>query len=191
MTEPRRSAYTRRPAAEGLVAAVVGVLLLVILLQLSASRCGSSRDDRGRAAPGAARSTSTRPVVPRHSASASGQPSPSARQVGPSGTESIGADRSSSPAPGAGASGSPSPAPAGPPPGSTGTPASVPAGSGSAPAGTGPTPTGAPRTGGGSGLGMRNPTLVVAGILMVFAAAALVLFRARPLTLDSDDSGIS
>lgn len=189
MTEPRRSAYTRRPAAEGLVAAVVGVLLLVILLQLSASRCGSSRDDRGRAAPGAARSTSTRPVVPRHSASASGQPSPSARQVSPSGTESIGADRSSSPAPGAGAGGSPSPA--GAPPGSTGTPASVPAGSGSAPAGTGPTPTGAPRTGGGSGLGMRNPTLVVAGILMVFAAAALVLFRARPLTLDSDDSGIS
>ncbi|MER7282961.1 hypothetical protein ABT369_51895, partial [Dactylosporangium sp. NPDC000244] len=45
-----------------------------------------------------------------------------------------------------------------------------------------PAPSGAPHTGGGDGLGMRNPLLAGAGIVLLLAAAALVVFRPRPAT---------
>ncbi|WP_327010257.1 hypothetical protein OHA72_25210 [Dactylosporangium sp. NBC_01737] len=42
------------------------------------------------------------------------------------------------------------------------------------------TPSGAPGTGGGGGLGMRDPLLAGTGIALLLAAAALVVFRLRP-----------
>jgi hypothetical protein len=38
---------------------------------------------------------------------------------------------------------------------------------------------------------MRNPLLVVAGILLLFAGAALVLFRAWSPTSAPDDNGMA
>jgi hypothetical protein len=38
---------------------------------------------------------------------------------------------------------------------------------------------------------MRNSVLVVVGILLLFAAAALALFRAWPPICDPDDNGIA
>jgi len=43
-------------------------------------------------------------------------------------------------------------------------------------------PSGAPHTGGGGGLGMRSPALAGAGIVLLLAATALVVFRRRPQT---------
>jgi hypothetical protein len=53
-------------------------------------------------------------------------------------------------------------------------------GAGMSPSGGAPTPTGAPRTGGGSGPGVRNPVLLATGIVLLLAAGVLVLVRIGP-----------
>src|SRR6266487_4757661 len=179
---PARRLSPESPVAVGSV--VAGAVVLIILLLLLPPYFSSNDGGNRNVAPGPARSTSANPELPSASSPANRQPLPSARPEGPASpagsppatrVEPSGSARPRSTGPGSTATPGSTAAP-----GSTATPTSAPTLEGPTWAGAGPTPIGAPRTGGGSGPGMRSPLLLAAGILLVVAAAALVLFRAWP-----------
>lgn len=194
MSGPSGPAHARRPPAASRVAALVGaIVLILVLLLLLAYFLGNSRNSNS-GAPGAKRPTAGAPGASRSASKSPSPPGPSERletpPLIPTGT--------------AGAGGSESGRPGEIGPGTTGIPTSAPTGTGTGSSGTGgprqptastsgqagaslsrqpearPTPSGAPHTGGGSGPGVRSPFLLAAGILLLFAAGALLLLRVWP-----------
>ncbi len=201
MSGPLRPAHARRPSTGSRVAVLVGAVVLILLLMLLVTYCVANRGGRDNGAPGSARSASATPVKPGPSSAAkppvgkspplAGKSPPLATHseslVSPGGSAGAGAGVPGSVRPGDTPPGSARPGATGPSgsiaaigPGGSATTTSTPRDEGPAQPGAAPTPSGAPGTGGGSGPGVRHPALLAIGILLLFAAAGLVLFRAWP-----------